>query len=182
MTTTLADLRPADAWQRFEPPADRPFDRRLAAHLYRRAGLAATSRELDEAVKLGVDGTVKQLLSPDERAAKFDREMHDFAQVTLAANNPELLAVGIQHCAVGYGDAQCLTCGAMPVGALPVLAVARLQAALEMEVEQCVDVWIDDEHDVAAVAAVATVGPAQGLELLAVDRHTAVPTLTGYDL
>ncbi len=92
MFTTLADLRPADAWQRFEPSAERPFNRRLAAHLFRRAGLAASSRELDEAVKLGLEGTVKQLLSPDDRAAQFDREMHDFAQVTLAANNPELLA------------------------------------------------------------------------------------------
>ncbi len=92
MSQTLADLRPADAWQPFEPSAQSPFNRRLAAHLYRRAGLAASSRDLDEAVKLGLQGTVKKLLSPGDSTAKFDQEMHSFAQVTLAANNPELLA------------------------------------------------------------------------------------------
>jgi uncharacterized protein (DUF1800 family) len=97
MTVTLANLQPADAWQPFEPSAQAPFNRRLAAHLYRRAGLAASSRELDEAVKLGPQGTVKKLLSPGDRKsssdiAKFDQEMHSFAQVTLATNNPELLA------------------------------------------------------------------------------------------
>jgi uncharacterized protein (DUF1800 family) len=88
----LADLRPDEAWQPFEPTAARPFDRRLAAHLYRRAGLAANSRELDEAVRLGPQATVKQLLTPGDKAKAFDEEMHRFAQVTLAANNPELLS------------------------------------------------------------------------------------------
>src|SRR4029450_8310799 len=92
MSLTLADLRPADAWQRFEPSATQPFNRRLAAHLYRRAGMAATSRALEEAVPLGPEGAVKQLLSLGDALAKFDEEMHQFAQVTLAANNPELLA------------------------------------------------------------------------------------------
>lgn len=97
MALSLADLRlvdfhPADAWQRFEPSANQPFNRRLAAHLYRRAGMAATSRALNEAVRLGPEGAVKQLLTPGDALAKFDEEMHQFAQVTLAANNPELLA------------------------------------------------------------------------------------------
>src|SRR5690606_39991931 len=35
---------------------------------------------------------------------------------------------------------------------------------------------------ISAVPAVAAVGSAQRLELLTVDRHTAVPTFTGYDL
>jgi uncharacterized protein (DUF1800 family) len=91
MTLNFADLRPADAWRPFEPSADRPFDRRLAAHLFRRAGLAAGPRELDEAIKLGPQAAVRKLLAPD-RTAAFDKEMHAFAQVTLAANNPELLA------------------------------------------------------------------------------------------
>ena len=92
MSLTLADLRPADAWQRYEPSADQPFNRRLAAHLYRRAGMAASSRELDEAVRLGPEDAVKRLLTPEASVAQFDQEMHRFAQVTLAANNPELLA------------------------------------------------------------------------------------------
>jgi len=92
MSLTLADLRPADAWQPYEPSAQQPFTRRLAAHLYRRAGMAANSPELDAAVRLGPEAAVKQLLSPGEVAKQFDQEMHGFAQVTLAANNPELLS------------------------------------------------------------------------------------------
>ena len=90
--TDFADLSPGNAWQPFEPNAARPFDRRLAAHLFRRAGLAANSRDLDEAIGLGPQTAVKQLLSPDEKARAFDEEMHQFAQVTLAANNSELLS------------------------------------------------------------------------------------------
>src|SRR5690606_23119420 len=94
----------------------------------------------------------------------------------------ELLAVGVHHRAVGDRDTQRLARGAVPVRSLSVLAVAGLQTALEVEVEQRVDVRVDDEHDVTAVPAVAAVGSAQRLELLTVDRHTAVPTFTGYDL
>ena len=65
---TLADLSPDEAWLPFEPSAAQPFDRRLAAHLYRRAGFAASSRELDEAVKLGPQATVKQLLAAGEQS------------------------------------------------------------------------------------------------------------------
>ncbi|GAB3650356.1 hypothetical protein GCM10028833_19810 [Glycomyces tarimensis] len=62
------------------------------------------------------------------------------------------------------------------------LAVAGLQAALEVEVEQRVDIGVDDEHDITAVAAVTTVGSTERLELLSVDRHAAVSTLTSNDL
>jgi uncharacterized protein (DUF1800 family) len=96
MSLTLANLTPDEGWQPYEASADRPFDRRLAAHLFRRAGMAASSRELDEAVKLGPAATVKRLLFPSEpdaaAIASFDKEMHSFALVTLAANNPELLS------------------------------------------------------------------------------------------
>ncbi len=91
MSSKLSDFTPETAWRAFEPSAKRPFDRRAAAHLYRRAGFGAPSSQLDAAVKLGPQGTVKALLKPDDTAA-FDKEMHQFAQVTLAANNPELLA------------------------------------------------------------------------------------------
>jgi uncharacterized protein (DUF1800 family) len=84
-------LDPKDAWQPFEPTQAQPFDRRAAAHLYRRAGFAATSRELDSAVKLGPQAAVRQLLGAADANPAFDQEMHKFAQATLAANNPELL-------------------------------------------------------------------------------------------
>jgi hypothetical protein len=43
-----------------------------------------------------------------------------------------------------------------------------------VEVEQRGDLRVDNEHDAAAVTAVATVGSAQRLELLAVDGGAAV--------
>ena len=92
MPQTIALLRPDEAWLPWEPTAERPFDRRLAAHLYRRAGFAASPRELDEAVKLGPAAAVKRLLAAGESTAAFDEEMRTFADVTLAAGNPDLLS------------------------------------------------------------------------------------------
>jgi uncharacterized protein (DUF1800 family) len=92
MPQSFADLRLEEAWLPFEPSSDRPFDRRLAGHLYRRAGFAASMRELDEAVRLGPQQTVKRLLTAGEKSGAFDAEMGRFAQTTLAANNPELLS------------------------------------------------------------------------------------------
>jgi hypothetical protein len=48
-----------------------------------------------------------------------------------------------------------------------------------VEVEQCVYAGVDDQRDAPAVTAVAAVGPAERLELLPVDRHAAVPAVTG---
>ena len=73
MATTFADLSPEEAWLPFEPTSGQPFDRRLAAHLYRRAGFAASSRELDEAVKLGPQAAVKQLLAAGEQQRRVRR-------------------------------------------------------------------------------------------------------------
>ncbi len=49
---------------------------------------------------------------------------------------------------------------------------------MEVEVEQGVHLRIDDQHDAAAAAAVAAVGTAEWLELLAVDRGAAVTAVT----
>jgi uncharacterized protein (DUF1800 family) len=88
----LANLSPEEAWLPYEPGRAQPFDRRLAAHLYRRAGFAASPRELDEAVRLGPQNAVQRLLNAGKENHAFDDEMRKFAQLTLAANNPELLA------------------------------------------------------------------------------------------
>jgi len=66
----FANLSIEDAWRPWEPTREQPFDRRLAAHLYRRAGFARHLRELDEAVKLGPQEATKRLLAaPSENAA-----------------------------------------------------------------------------------------------------------------
>jgi hypothetical protein len=53
---------------------------------------------------------------------------------------------------------------------------------VEVVVEQRRRVVLDDQHDVTAVTAVAAVGAAERLELLAVDGRAAVPAVAGGDV
>ena len=92
MPNYFADLSPEEAWLAYEPGRAQPFNRPLAAHLYRRAGFAASAHELDEAVRLGPQETVRQLLDAENESSAFDDEMRKFAQLTLAANNPQRLS------------------------------------------------------------------------------------------
>ena len=69
--------------------------------------------------------------------------------------------------------------GAVALGALPVAAAlgAVVRAALEgLQVAQRV---VAAQHDVAAAAAVAAVGPALGHVRLAAERQAAVPAASG---
>jgi uncharacterized protein (DUF1800 family) len=88
-------LPPEEAWLPFEPTAAQPFGRREAAHLYRRAGFAANSRELDETVKLGPAAAAKKLVAAEE--GEFAGKMHTFAQTVLATNNSQTLAAWWLH-------------------------------------------------------------------------------------
>ncbi len=64
MPTDLTNVDPDWAWAPFEPSAERPWGRPLAAHLYRRAGFGATSSELDQAVTAGMAATIHRLCTP----------------------------------------------------------------------------------------------------------------------
>jgi len=92
MPLVASTMSPDEAWQPLVPTAEQSFDRRLAAHLYRRAGFAASPDELAAAVKRGLARTVEQLLTAGQRSAAFDDDMRKFADVTLASGNPELLS------------------------------------------------------------------------------------------
>ncbi len=84
-------------------------------------------------------------------------------------------AVLVQHDgAVGNLDLQVRAGRTVTVVAHPLLARRRGHVRAEMEVQQRVDLRVDDEDDAAAAAAVAPVGAAQRLELLAVNRCAAV--------
>ena len=72
-----------------------------------------------------------------------------------------------------------LAAGAVPVAALARAAVAGLLVRVVVEVQQRVHAGVDLEDDVAAVAAVAAVGPAERLVLLAVDRGHPVAAVAG---
>ena len=56
-------LDPAAAWAPWTPAADRPWDARWAAHLYRRAAFGPTRDDLKQAVADGMDATVDRLLA-----------------------------------------------------------------------------------------------------------------------
>ena len=92
MARELTTLAPEEAWQPFEPTASEPFDRRAAAHLYRRAGFAANSPQLDEAVVVGPRAAVKALLASAADEGEFAGQMKSFADTVLAVNNPQSLA------------------------------------------------------------------------------------------
>ena len=81
------------------------------------------------------------------------------------------LAVGVlDDGAVGHRQDQVVAVGAAAVAALAGLAAGGLPVRGVVVVEQRRGVRVDDQDDVAAATAVAAVGAAERLELLAVDR------------
>ena len=76
--------------------------------------------------------------------------------------------------AVGNLDFQVRAEGAIAIVAHPLLAGGRGDVRTEMEVEQGVYGWVDDEDDAAAAATVTAVGTTQRLEFLAMDRGAAI--------
>ena len=81
--------------------------------------------------------------------------------------------------AVRYAQFEVGAVGAVAVAARALLAVAGALVRVVVEVEQGVHVLVDDEHDIAAAAAVTAVRAAERLELLAVDRGDAVAAVAG---
>ena len=98
----LNAVKPDWAWAPFEPNASQPWNRRAAAHLYRRAGFGADSRQLDAAVKQGVEGAVTKLLyagssgladAPAKPAAKggFTMKADMMGGMVMAGGKPQAL-------------------------------------------------------------------------------------------
>lgn len=95
--SSLDAVDPGWAWSPFEPDAQAPWTRDLAAHLYRRAGFAATWRELDEAVAAGCQATVARLLAGGTDASGFYEQAERSAEALLATGNPQSLAAWWLH-------------------------------------------------------------------------------------
>ena len=62
------------------------------------------------------------------------------------------------------------------------LTVGSLDMGVEVEVHQSVNLRVDDQHNVATVATVAAIGPAEWLELFTQHRVTAVTTVAGLQM
>lgn len=81
----LDKLDPATAWQPWQPSAADPWNRKWAAHLYRRAAFGASRADLLEAERLGHDGTLTLLLRGKPGAAEMEETLSDVGRV--AAEN-----------------------------------------------------------------------------------------------
>jgi uncharacterized protein (DUF1800 family) len=77
----LDKLDPAEAWALWKPSADEPWNRKWAAHLYRRAAFGATTAELAAAEKRGVADTLTLLLSGHPGANELVSTLHDAGAV-----------------------------------------------------------------------------------------------------
>lgn len=70
MNLELNNLDPDWAWSPFEPTPENPWNARLVAHLYRRAGIAANGRQIQRALELEPEALVDQLIQGNVEAAK----------------------------------------------------------------------------------------------------------------
>jgi uncharacterized protein (DUF1800 family) len=76
---------PAWAWATFQPDAARPWDLRLAAHLYRRAAFGGTWPELQRALSEGPQATIDKLVRPTPEATAFNRLYDDYENAAAAS-------------------------------------------------------------------------------------------------
>jgi uncharacterized protein (DUF1800 family) len=72
----LAD--PAWAWAAYKPDAERPWDLRMAGHLFRRAAFGADWSRLQEALSDGPERSVEKLVAPQADVAAFNRDEDAF--------------------------------------------------------------------------------------------------------
>lgn len=89
---SLATVDPAWAWAAWQPDDRTLWGRELAAHLYRRAGFAATWTQLEEGVAAGCQATVDRLMAGKPEVEGFYAEAARSAESLLAAGDPQQLA------------------------------------------------------------------------------------------
>lgn len=92
MAVDLHRLDPQTAWRPYTPSDRQPWNRFRAAHLFRRAGFAATAAQLDEAVASPPAEVVQRLLEAPPETAQFRQEIDSLARSVLAAGDPRNLA------------------------------------------------------------------------------------------
>ncbi len=79
--TNPEKIDPTTAWQPWRPSAADPWDRKWAAHLYRRAAFGYSRDELVEAERLGPDGTLDLLLNGRPQAGELLETLTDIGRV-----------------------------------------------------------------------------------------------------
>lgn len=90
MLTDLHNIDPQWAWEAYKPDAAQPWTPQLAAHLYRRAGFAASAEQLTAAASMSPADTVFRLFSILE-PTEFTAEMTTLAQSVIATGDAKNL-------------------------------------------------------------------------------------------
>ena len=85
-------INPEWAWAEYQPSVESPWNKRAAAHLFRRAGFGATRDELQTAVDAGPAATVDSLLNGTVEPDSFLTEVDSLANASLATGNPRQLS------------------------------------------------------------------------------------------
>lgn len=85
--TSLATIDPTWAWRPYVPSPDAPWNRRRVAHLYRRAGFAATWSQLESGVQSGPAATLDRLFAESPAATEFETESQRMARSVVAGND-----------------------------------------------------------------------------------------------
>jgi uncharacterized protein (DUF1800 family) len=88
----MNDIDPSWAWQVFEPTDERPWDRALAAHLYRRAGFGADPSTLDAALSQSPADLVSALLAANSEPNDFRATADRLAETVMSGGDPKRLS------------------------------------------------------------------------------------------
>ena len=130
----------------------------------------AAEREAGSLAAGGGEGRVSQ-----PAAAALGRDEHGSGADQIGQHGTGL---GFDHRAVRDPEDKVIALGPAPVGAGPRLAVARPPERPAVEVQQRRGAGIDFDDHIAAAASVTPVRAAERLELLPVDRGTAMAAVT----
>jgi uncharacterized protein (DUF1800 family) len=87
------EIDPRWAWRRYEPGGESPWNKRRAAHLFRRAGFGADTALLNEAISSSPEELIEQLVVGVDSSA-FTGQMNQMMRTLAAGNNPRNLASG----------------------------------------------------------------------------------------
>ena len=88
----MQPIDPQWAWSEYVPTEAQPWNRRAAAHLFRRAGFGASATKLDEAIKQAPVDAVRKLLSEDANSTNFETQADALARTVIAGGDPKQLA------------------------------------------------------------------------------------------
>ncbi|HEV3078276.1 MAG TPA: hypothetical protein VGY66_00795 [Gemmataceae bacterium] len=84
--STLNQIDPAEAWQPWRPTAGDPWNRKWAAHLYRRAAFGPSRDDLLEAERLGPQGTLDLLFEARPQASKLAESLTNVGRIAAATD------------------------------------------------------------------------------------------------